>query len=70
MLFGWHRVFGVGGGSGEVVEEVEGGDGGALGLREAYEEPLAAQYGGAALARQAERPGPPHALRRRCTNTR
>lgn len=61
-------VFGVGGGSGEVVEEVEGGDGGALGLREAHEEPVAAQYGGAAVARPRARRARA-VLRRRCATT-
>lgn len=59
-----------GAGAGEVVEEVEGGDGGALGLRVAHEEALAAEDGGPAVARLAERAQPAHAQRRRCTNTR
>lgn len=55
-----------GGAAGEVVEEVEVGDGGALGVAVAHEEALAAQDGGAARAREAQHGQPAAAQRGRC----
>lgn len=55
-----------GGAAGEVVEEVEVGDGGALGVSVAHEEALAAEDGGAARAREAQHGQPAAAQRGRC----
>lgn len=55
-----------GGAAGEVVQEVEGGDGGALGVAVAHEEPLAAEDGGAPCAREPQHGQPATAQRGRC----
>lgn len=53
-------------GAGEVVEEVEGGDGGALGVAVAHEEAIAAEDGRAARAREPQHAQPAAAKRGRC----
>lgn len=59
-----------GGSAGEVVEEVEGGDGGALPFAVAHEEAVAAEDGGPARAPAAQRAQPARAQRRRCTHAK
>lgn len=54
------------GAAGEVVEEVEVGDGGALGVAVAHEEALAAEDGRPARAREAQHAQPAAAQRGRC----
>lgn len=55
-----------GGAAGEVVEEVEVGDGGALDVAVAHEEALAAEDGGPARAWEAQHGQPAAAQSGRC----